>query len=84
MNFSADIDNDGVFFELEQGTDNYSGTLTMEALQAHFDFDSVDVHDAVLYCSNYEHLVEQETCNALQRHPPLGHKKVLILPHHFR
>lgn len=84
MTFSADIANDGVSFEVEADGETYRGTLTIEALQNHFNFSSNEVTLAERFCSQHPDEVEEEIRKALRRHPPWGHENILILPHHMR
>ncbi len=84
MTFSPDLENDGVRFELEADGHTYVGTITIEAIRDHFDFSSNEVTQAEHFCSQYYDEVVREIRNAIRRHPPLGSKNILILPHHMR
>lgn len=84
MTFSADQKNDGVSFELEADGNTYKGTITIEAIQDHFEFSSNEVSLAEQFCSQNANEVATEIRNALRRHPPLGNSNILILPHHMK
>lgn len=84
MNIQSNAENNGLDFEVKIHGQCYSGLLSIEAIHDHFSLHSYKMEDVESFFKDKKKLLEQEICNALQRHPPMGRQHILILPHHMR
>ena len=84
MRINSDVINDGLGFEVNLNGKDYSGIITIEALQDHFHLAEQNLNEIEDYFKNTPETVEIEICQALERHPPFGHDHILIFPHHLR
>lgn len=83
MKLKSDRINEGLEFNIDMDGKSYSGTITIEAIQDKFDIDTTDIEHVNHFFNTHPQLLEQEICNALHRHPPIGKEHILILPHHM-
>lgn len=83
MKITRDLINDGLGFEINFNGQTYSGIVTMEALQAHFQLQTHDLKEIERFFIRSPQKLELEICHALQCHPPLSHNHILIFPHHL-
>ena len=84
MDIQKDNENDGIKFKIHMNKHDYSGIITLEALQGHFDIGNKNLQQAITFFDDKAPLLENEICTALHRHPPVGRHHILILPHHMR
>ena len=84
MRILSDIENNGLEFEVNLEGENYSGTITCEALLDHFNLPCTETNAIKSFFDDKTALLEQEICSTLLRHPPQGRDHILIFPHHMR
>lgn len=84
MKLTSDKINEGLEFELEMNGELYSGIVTIEAIRDKFEINTTDIEKINSLFQDDPIKLEQEICNAIQRHPPIGKEHILIFPHHMR